>query len=131
MEQLSEEGVVKSRLEAFAFETEFGGVAFEQVQGEATQDSEVLRAIEHAQAIVILAKDNIQRPAEVILNRPVGAHRSQQQVGVGRQRGNEVDRFRRNWKTVQSTPLAPDADNGLQASPPTVMADDCKGLRVG
>ncbi|XWX05464.1 hypothetical protein VZO05_07850 [Aggregatilineales bacterium SYSU G02658] len=79
---MSQERVVKSGFEAFAFETEFGGVALEQVQGETTQNGEVLRAIEHAQASAILAKDNIQRPVEVILNRPVGAHRPQQQVGV-------------------------------------------------
>ena len=48
-------------------------MAFEQVQGKAPQDGEILRPIEDAQAGIIFPKDDIQRPVKVVFNRPVGA----------------------------------------------------------
>lgn len=68
VKHLGKERVVKRRLEAFVFETEFSQITLQQMQGETTKDGEVLGAIEHSQAGIILAEDDIECPVDGVLN---------------------------------------------------------------
>ena len=58
-------------------------VLFEQVQGQLTQNSEILGGMVLTSAAFIFTKDHIEYPVEAVLNLPVSTHAAQQPVGIG------------------------------------------------
>src|SRR5262249_5491171 len=100
----------------------------EDVEADATQDSEVLSAVARTETGIILTKGYIQRPVEGVFNAPVGAHGLKNEFGIGRQGRNEIGRF--GLSALSRGTLALQHDNRSQASPTVVMANDLKSALV-
>lgn len=58
--------MIQGSLEALTSETDFVWVAFEDVEGKMTLQGEVFSAVFDAKAGIILPKDDIQCPMEVV-----------------------------------------------------------------
>lgn len=65
---------VPSRSQSLVVEAGLGGLfLLEQVQRDAAQDGQVLRAVAHAHPAGVLVKAHVQRPVERVLYGPVAA----------------------------------------------------------
>jgi len=66
-----EEGVIQSSTIAFLGEAAIGRIPLEDVEGHVADDGHILSSMAGAQAGLILAKDDIQDPMQVVFDGPV------------------------------------------------------------
>ena len=71
--------MVPAAAEAFAFDTNFACfLGFQQIQSNATEPGEVLGPVALANAAVVFAEVDIQRPMQAVFNTPVASDVIQQ-----------------------------------------------------
>ena len=71
-----------------------GGVAFERVEGEVAQKSEVFGSVTGAHAVLILGEGHIERPVQLVLDAPMAARRTGEFAGIGAKAAQEEAGFR-------------------------------------
>ncbi len=95
-----------------------GGLAARQIEGQASQEGQVVGGVTGADTVCILPEGHVQDPVEGVLNPPVAAHGLQQDPRIGRQTGNVGAGFRGDL--VPLSPLGLDHNQSLQVGPDPV-----------
>src|SRR6266852_5968931 len=70
VDEADEEGVVPGCGFDLLLDGEFGWMDAQDVEGELSQDREVLGSIVLSRAIGVLAQDDVEKPVQVVLDRP-------------------------------------------------------------
>src|SRR5215216_1002115 len=89
-DSVEEEVVVPSSMEHFVAHAKRPRSCLEDVEGELSDDGEVVGAMILAGAAGVLVEQHIENPVEVVLDAPVGARDVEQLFGRERTRGQEV-----------------------------------------
>src|ERR1051325_2761605 len=119
---LEEEGVVPSSMEHFVAHAKRPWSCLKDVDGELSDDGEVLRAMILATAAGILVEQHIEDPVKVVLDTPVSAGDVEQLLGRQRARSYEVSHFGLGWFAGDLAP-ALDASDGNQVGEVVLQAE--------
>ena len=86
--------MVPGGFEALSLDPSFGRfVLFEQVEGDAIEDGEVLRGVSGAFAVEVFTEAHIEHPMQFVFDAPVLADHRVQPGGIGPETGDVVTDF--------------------------------------
>src|SRR5579859_5305098 len=129
-QEFKEEVVVECWTETFKGKIDSRRMAFEQIESEIAEDSEVFGGVLETDAIGIFTKGDIECPVKRVFNGPMSTGGIEDGRCFGRQTGQETSEFRRgSGLVVRGTPFALDEGDRLQARPVVIMVECLKGVR--
>src|SRR5271165_4401783 len=104
-------------------------MALEQIEGEVTQDDEVLGGVALADPTMILVEGQVQDPMDAVLDAPMAAHGRAK--GSGRQRAIQAVVTCLASALLAQLPLGVNGTNCSQAGPVVLVLEPLHGLRIG